>query len=174
MSPMPSEKKFAKPREFNTNPWNIGDVYAYCFHTKQAEACGLLGKYILFQKVGDVEYYKDKWYSVVQIFDKVYEKLPELGDVENVRILPQVSPPGVNGCPNRIDDYAPSFQWFLKATMLYEKAPHYPKRHFTFIGNKAVEEVPSAGNDFTDFFLSKDGMEAWLTEYYLAWRNVTY
>lgn len=173
-SPMPTEKKFAKPVEFKRNPWNVGDIFAYQFHTKLAKEHGLLGKFILFQKVGDVEYYKKTWYSVVQVFDKVFEALPNLDEVENIRVLPQVSPPGVNGCPNNIGSYIPSFQWFLKATMLYEKEAHYPKKYFTFIGNKHTVESVCVGNDFTDFLLSKDGMEEWLIEFYLNWKNVEY
>lgn len=174
VAPMPTEKRFAKPVEFKHNPWNVGDVYAYQFHTGLAADQSLLGKFILFQKVGNVEYYKDTLFSVVQIFDKVFETLPELDAIETVRILPQVSPPGVNGCPETIEDYIPSFQWFLKATMLFEKATHYPKKHFTFIGNKKVPEEALLGNDFTEFLLTKDGMEEWLIEFYQKWKTVEY
>jgi hypothetical protein len=173
-SPVPPEKKFHRQVDFKHNPWNVGDIFAYQFHTKLADEHGLLGKFILFQKVGDVEYYKDRWYSVVQIFDKVFEMLPELNNLEHVRILPQVSPPGINGCPSEIRCYIPSFQWFLKATMLYEKKAHYPKKYFTFIGNKQITEVVCSGNDCTEFLLTKDGMEEWLIDFYLLWKNVEY
>lgn len=173
-SSMPPEKKFAKPAEFKRNPWNLGDIYAYQFHTELAAEHGLLGKFILFQKVGNVEYYKNTLYSVVQIFDRVFETLPDLDAIENIRILPQVSPPGVNGCPDSISGYIPSFQWFLKATMLYEKKTHYPKKYFTFIGNKQMPEVECFGNAFTDFLLTKDGMEEWLVDFYLNWKDVEY
>lgn len=173
-SPMPPEKKVAKPIEFKRNPWNVGDVYAYQFHTELAAEHGLLGKFILFQKVGNVEYYKDRVYSVVQIFNKVFEILPDLDGIENIQILPQVSPPGINGCPRKISSYAPSFEWFLKSTMLYEKASHYPKKFFTFIGNKAVAEIKCSGNSFTDFMLTKDGMEEWLIDFYCSWKDLEY
>lgn len=68
-SPMPPEKKFPKPIVFKTNPWNIGDVYAYQFHSKQATELGLSGKYILIQKLADIEYFENTIYSVVQVFD---------------------------------------------------------------------------------------------------------
>ena len=55
-SSMPPEKNFRPPAHFVRNPWNLGDVYAYQFHTEEIVGeQGLLGKYILFQKVGDVE-----------------------------------------------------------------------------------------------------------------------
>lgn len=174
VSPMPPEKSFVRQVEFTRNPWGVGDVYAYQFHTELAAEHDLKGKFILFQKVGNVEYYKDTVYSVVQIFDKIFASLPDLGEIENIRILPQVSPPGVNGCPDKIGSYIPSFQWFLKATMLYEKQAHYPKKHFTFIGNKQIAEVMCSGNDCTDFLLTKDGMEDWLIDFYLLWKNVEY
>ena len=35
------------------NPWQVGDVFAYRFSKAQSKATGMLGKYILLQKIAD-------------------------------------------------------------------------------------------------------------------------
>lgn len=73
-SPMPPEKKVRAPIEFVRNPWNVGDVYAYQFHTDFAKEKGLFGKYILFQKIGDTEWYSGWILSIIQVFDRVFDE----------------------------------------------------------------------------------------------------
>lgn len=171
-SPMMPEKKFKKPVEFVTNPWNVGDIYAYQFHTEFAKENDLYEKYILFQKIGDVEYFKDKIYSTIQIFDKIFTDIPKIEDVKNIRILPLSTSPKDSG--KSIEDYVPSFNWYMKATMIYEKKIHYPKKHFIFIGNEKIPHIRYKGNDFTDFYWEQNRMEDWLIEYYLSWQNIQY
>ena len=74
-SPMPPEKKIRKPEEFIRNPWNIGDIYAYQFHSEKSEQMGLLGKYIPFQKLGDVEWCDGWILSRIQIYDRVFDQV---------------------------------------------------------------------------------------------------
>lgn len=173
-SPMPAEKRFAKPIEFVRNPWNIGDIYAYQFHTEEAVEHDLYGKYILFQKIGNIEYYENMTFSAIQVFDRVFEEIPDLDMVKDIRILPLTHAPGKNGAPNSISDYIPSFEWNMKATMIYEKKLHYPKKHFTFVGNVNVQEITCESNELCDYFFSKNGMEDWLIKFYLSWQNVEY
>lgn len=173
-SPMPEEKKFRKPVEFERNPWNTGDVYAYQFHTDKAIEDGLYGKYILMQKIGDVEYYEGITFSAIQVFDRVFDLIPNVGILKEVRILPLIYSPMTDGYPKDIADYIPSFAWYMKATMLYEKKNDYPKEHLTFIGNIQLPEKDYCGNDFTDYYWHKNGMDEWLIGYYLSWQNVKY
>lgn len=173
-APMPPEKKIKKPVLFATNPWNVGDVYAYQFHTEKAAKHGLSGKYILFQKLGESEYFKDTVYSIVQVFDRVFDVIPELDVLEGVRMLPLATPPGIYPAPDNITDYVPSFECYLKANMHYVKKSDYPQKYFTFVGNKTVPETDYAGNRFTSFFWEKEGFDDWLVEYYVNWQNVEY
>lgn len=173
-TPMPPKKKFAKPVEFIRNPWNLGDVYAYEFHTQKAAENGLIGKYILIQKVGDVEHFEDMVFSVIQVFDRVFDFIPDLDKLEQIRTLPLIYPPATHGTPDDIAKYIPSFEWYMKAIMIYDKKCHYPKKHLTFIGNLSVPQIEYAGNDFVNLDWAKDGMENWLIKWYLAWQNVTY
>ena len=169
-SPMPPEKAIKKPAEFDRHPWNIGDIYAYQFHTNISEEEGLLGKYIVFQKVGDVEWCDNMIFSAVQIFDHVFDAVPTVDNISELRILPLVSPTS----PLCIEKYVPSFDWYLKATMLYMKKGQYPQKYFTFIGNQNISKTENASSEMTDFYWDKDGMEEWLVDYYASWRNIPY
>ena len=171
-SPMPAEKKYRKPIEFERNPWNTGDIYAYQFHTNKAKENNLYGKYILLQKVGNVEYFEGCVFSAIQVFNQIFDSIPSLNVIEDVRVLPLVYSPEEADSPQDIADYVPSIEWYMKATMLYEKKNDYPENYLKFIGNKKLPERQYAGNDFTDFYWCKNGMDDWLIDYYLSWMNV--
>ena len=158
---------------FISNPWEIGDFYAYCLHTKKAQEYGLKNKYILFQKIGDVEYYKNVNFSVVQIFTKVFDEVPSLNETKNLHVLPLLLPVEKEGVLVDKKDYIPSFEWYTKASMMYEKKSQYPQKHFIFIGNKSIPTIEYCGNDCTDFFLHKSKMEMWIIDYLMAWDNIS-
>jgi hypothetical protein len=94
-SPMPREKTVKKPVEFIHNPWNIGDVYAYQFHSKWSIEMDFFGKYILLQKTGDGKWYDEWILSKIQVFDKVFDQLPSLSDLDGVRIQVSSITPGM-------------------------------------------------------------------------------
>ncbi len=172
-SPIPREKVIRPPVEFARNPWNVGDVYAYQFHTNVAIERGLFGKYILFQKVGDSDIFE--WLqSIVQVFDKVFNEIPSLRDMEDVRILPLSYPPGYQWMPESIDDYVPSFDSCLRAVMYYYKKTQYPSKYLTFIGNSSVPNTKYHQTQYSELNWSKEGMDDWLSDFYLQWRNVEY
>jgi len=172
-SEMPPEKRIRRPVEFVRNPWNTGDVYAYRFGTPLAEQRGLLGKYMLWQKIGNTGYC-DWMCSAVQIYDRVFDSLPALGDLEGLRVLPLVHAPGVNGTPASQQDYIPSVRHYTRAYMILQKKSHYPADRFTLVGNQPLAESYYPGNQLTDFYWEKDGMEDWLSAYYLAWQGIEY
>lgn len=156
-SPMPAQKKFAKPIKFTTNPWNIGDIYAYQLHYDKAVKNGFSGKYILFQKIGDVEYFKDLTYSLIQPIDKIFDFMPTLDMINNI-----------HGLTITNDNYA--YEYYL---MLYEKKSHYPKKYLTFIGNKKLSNPNKKYNPMDlhrncVYWDQMDCIEDWLIDYYLS------
>ena len=171
---MPPRKKFRKPVEFVRNPWNVGDIYAYQFHTEYSKELGLLDKYILLQKIGDIEVDKNKINSIVQVYDRVYETIPSMEEVVKARILPLALPPGVEWMPKRKEDYVPSFDSCLRTVLKYEKKGDYPKNHLYYIGNTTCTHIDYQWNQVSDFYWDKDGMDEWLCEYYMQWQNVEY
>lgn len=172
-SPMPKEKKFRKPEEFDRNPWNVGDLYAYKFHNKFADETGLNGKYIVFQKIGHA-YDFDNLVSVVQVYDKVFDIIPTIDELCGVRILPLAYPPGIYGTPDRLEDYVPSFEMTLCCKMVYEKKRDYPKNHLYFLGTQNMSDRFFEYKKCEEYDWKKDQMDDWLIDFYLNWQNVKY
>ena len=170
-SDMPPRKKFPKPIEFISNPWNVGDVYAYQFHTDEAVKNNFYGKYILMQKIGNVEKYRSEIYSVVKFFDKLFETIPNVDEIKNIRVLP-LSPSPTPTHP--IEEYIPSFESCLQASLEMLRKKDYPQKHLFFLGNVPISEEKYKSNEIDDFYWHKHGMEEWLIPFYLSWQGVNY
>lgn len=171
LSQMPPRKVYRKPVEFERNPWNLGDVYAYQFHTDIAEQRGLLNKFIVFHKIGDIEYFKGEVYTIVQVYDKIFNEVPKLKDIADVRILPLVEPPSSN---ETIDDYIPSFEYYLRSMMNFWNKRSYPVKHLIFIGNMYVPKIEYKYNMISELAWDRDKMDEWLSDYYLGWQGIEY
>lgn len=166
----PKIKLIKKPVEFDRAPWNIGDVYAYQFHTDIAKERGLFEKYILIQKVVVSDWFG--WLqSIIQVVNKVFDEVPTLRDIDGLPILPLAYPPGYKWMPKSMDDYVPSFDSYLRAVMDYYKKTHYPSKHLTFIGNSPVPNIRYHRTQYTDLTWSKDEMDDWLGDFYLQWQG---
>ena len=124
-SPMPNRRIFKSPAEFIRNPWNIGDIYAYQFYSEMSKEHGLYGKYIPFQKIADEEWYDGWILSRVQIYDKVFDELPTLFDLEGIRILPFDKPERF--FPNGYND---DFPLHLNAVMIRYTNKEYPEKNY--------------------------------------------
>ena len=170
-SPMPPYKKISPQKVFDRNPWNIGDLYAYRFHSSKSHNFDLYCKYIVFQKIGEALSFDNLTFSVVQIYNNIYSSCPTITDVDGVEILPLVYPPNVEGMPNSIDEYIPSFEWFTKAIMILEKPSSYPKKYLTFIGNTSLPHKMYCGNECVDVFWESTRMEEWIIDYYIEWNK---
>lgn len=134
-TPQPPEKKIRKPTHFKKNPWNIGDVYAYQFHTDEAKEKGYFGKYILLQKLEDNSFFGDTL-NAVRVFSGVYDHLPVTFDEENANILPLDNPNRFMPSGRNVD--FPKLR--LCAVLSMERKSFYPKEHLTYICNAPVPE----------------------------------
>lgn len=173
-SQQPPEKYVPLIQKFERNPWEVGDIYAYRFHSKRSKGFGLFGKYVAIQKIGDALSYENMTFSVIQIYDKAFSSLPTVSDILGIRVLPLVYPPDIEGTPKHICDYLPSFDWYTKAIMLLEKPSHYPAKHLTFIGNSPLQHKEYKGNECQDCFWETTGMEDWIVDYYIKWQGQEY
>lgn len=179
---MPPEKKIKKPVEFIRNPWNTGDVYAYMFHTDIAAERGFQGKYIVFKKIGDMLWYDNLTFSVVQVYNKIFSSLPDLNDICNVPLLPLITANVMNlKLTESEEEYKRYFNRFFKAIMIYLQKRSYPKKYFTFIGNALTEEIK---HDYkvieydytqcTELDWHMNNMDEWLSSFYLEWSEIDY
>lgn len=82
-------KKIKVEPVFKRNIWNVGDYYAYEFHKKNSQKLGIQSKYIVIKKIKD-NYYGDTmfYYNIVYIYNKIFDEIPTLKDLENVNYLP--------------------------------------------------------------------------------------
>jgi len=167
-SPLPREKAIKKPAEFVHNPWNISDVYAYQFHGARALEKGFSGKYMLLQKIGDVDWLDGWIFSRIQVLDRIFDQLPTLGDIDRTRILPLV--PSENYSLKCQELWNP--MQFMNAMLCYDKKTDYQGKYFTFIGNK----IGPANNVRSSPYCNLDWktINDWLIDYYLSWQNKEY
>lgn len=168
-SPFPPRKIIKRPVEFIRNPWNIGDIYAYQFHSEVSKNIGLFGKHIPFQKIANEEWCDGWVLSRIQIYDKVFDELPTLTDLDGVRILPfdnpdRFSPRG----------YSDDFPLCFNAVLVRYKKRDYPERYLTFIGNQPDSANMPHVHINDSIYDWRDLEEQWLCEYYQSWRAYEY
>ena len=166
-TPMPKEKKIHRPEEYVTNPWNVGDVYAYQFHKKDSIEAGLYGKYILLQKIGD-----NGSESQLQVYDKVFDTLPILKDLDGLRVLPAES----LKCSISFDyekerNFKESPIGFNFRLNIYKKR-HFEEKFYTFIGNQE-DKLHMPINAFWREFYA-DSLETTIADIYSEWHGVDY
>ncbi len=167
-SPMPEEKIIRKPKEFIRNPWSIGDVYAYMLKSEESKKLGLYGKYVVIQKVADEPYYNGYFSSVIKVFDIVFETIPIIEEVENVRIL-HLSNPNYYTKDSKIDATAPDIYTVVERYKIND----FKKNEYFFVGNEKIQF------DFQSF-RSVTGRLSWKTLDelicidFLDWQNFDY
>jgi hypothetical protein len=174
-SPMPPEKTIRKPEEIDLNLWNINDIYAYQFYWRLSKEHGYFGKYMILQKIGEGKYnQRGKTMMRIQIIDKVFNELPTLDDLDDVRILPvdfptrnNISKDSFMGNSSYIRKKDPIW---MSAIMNMFKVSEYPAKHLTFIGNKQGPLNTMENNRE----LTWGDIDTWLYEFYELWRGIEY
>jgi len=158
-SPMRAEKRFMK---LELNPWDTNDVYAYQFHKEVSKKSGLLGKYILIQKIGEFPYReRKKIHMEIHFIDHVFDELPSLEDVNKYRILPT----------------DPLYHWestrpFTMHTGIFLLGSReYPKKYLTHLGNI---QGPPHKTIKPRFSMSWHDIEDRLIELRSVWRDKKY
>lgn len=166
LSPMPKPKKIINPHNFVHNPWNVGDVYAFQFIKDEYACYGLKHKYVLLQKIGNTKPEGSKKYpcSVIQVFNKVFDEIPVLKEIQGLKPLNM-------DVHERFffDDKRPPV---LKLIMdMYKKSEYSPKR-FIFIGNDIISgKTVFPWNDWEKY--SWRYLEDLVIECYIDWQNHT-
>jgi len=175
LSPMPKEKKVRKPKEVTSNMWEVNDVYAYQFHGKGTHDLGIFGKYMLLQKIGE-EVYKStgKTLMRIQLLDKLFDELPTIDDIENLRILPVDNPIRVNISKDyqrkNSSILSKKDPIWMSALMDITYMREYPKKHLTFIGNRQGPlNLMSQKRK-----LNWVEIDNWLYKFYQRWEGIEY
>lgn len=174
-APQPPEKIIKKPVQFTQNPWNVGDLYAYQFNTDIAKENGFFGKYIVFQKIGNAEWCDGMVFSIIQVYDRLFDSIPICSDVEGVRVLPLVES-SIKELKKRESDkfYNKYFDRQLRALMINLKKAHYPEKYFHYIGNQCLPDIEYHHSQYTDISWEKKDLDRAISFFYLQWEGVEY
>ena len=168
MSEQPKEKKIRKPVLINQNPWNLGDVYAYRFHCEKAKEHGYYGKYMVLQKAGEV-LAGDEIFMQIQVFDKMFDELPTLADIKNVRLLPLEYLP-LKKMPDGFVDPEPYKILSMNYQIYAHKKKDYPVEHLLYLGN-----VPLIANKILNYSYRMPWTWAgFFIDWYQIWQGIEY
>ena len=153
------EKKIR--RRPDQNLWNIGDVYAYQFHTDEAKKYGAFGKYMVLQKIAE-DNFSPKHDKVmrVHVYDKLFEQVPMLDEIKNIRLLP-------------IDFSTTSRKLYMSTWVMLEKKRDYPVNNLTFIGNTSFPPNKARGHELFYSHAHWFSIEGW-SMYFPQWQGVEY
>lgn len=165
----PREKRVECPADWQYNPGNIGDVFAYCFHSKEAEKLGYHGKYIIFQKIESKTNGKELVCPHVVFFDKLFNEIPKRVHLERFRILP-FDPPE-RFMPNGRNSDFPMLN--MSAVLDLYKKKNSPEKYITYIGSyPIVHSFTNSADSRAEF--GWDEIEDTILYYHSEWKNYSY
>lgn len=84
--PQPPEKKIPRRIVFKC-PWQIGDVFAYRLENETAEEEGLLGRYLIIQKIKDIHWSHGAIMPMAIVRMSRSTDLPTLEEIEDLEIV---------------------------------------------------------------------------------------
>ena len=82
----PPEKNIPRRVVFKC-PWQIGDVFAYLLESEEAQKNGLLGHYLIIQKIKDKNWLHGGILPMVIVRMSRTNELPKLEDIEDLEIV---------------------------------------------------------------------------------------
>lgn len=170
LSKMHKVKEIEFKTEFIRNPWDVGDIYVYKFHTNLAKKIGVLGKYIAFQKIDDEEWVDGYVFSRVQILNCVFDKLPDINQLNKLQVLPFDSS---ESFISRTRDEK-HFPICLNAIMVMNNKDDYPEKYFTYIGNQLNYKRYPYANTYCSNYNWKNLEQEFLCFYYNSWKKYDY
>lgn len=153
---------------FQYNPGIVGDVFAYQFHTALAKKMGYYGKYILFQKVGDVENSRGIMCPHFLCMDELFDELPSIVCCSEMKVLPFDVPDRF--MPNGKNAEFPRLN--MSAILDLYKKKNNPSKYMHYIGNFSIHSMVKLISTGAEF--GWDCIEDTLVYYHSEWSNYTY
>lgn len=85
--PVPPAKRIPQYRLFKCN-WIIGDTYAYKLTSNLSKEKGLYGRYVVFRKITEDNWWPGHVVPIVHFFRWIGNSVPDLCEVVNLGLLP--------------------------------------------------------------------------------------
>jgi len=156
------KKRLTEPKVLNHNLWNIGDLFALQFNSKESKTYGIYKKYIVIQKMGEgLSSWPDKNIKMrVCIFNKLFDDIPTLDDIDKIHLLPLDTPIRTQYiCMSRL------------LILLDEK--DYPAEQLTYIG-KTKPHANKIFKEFEHYYVAWRSIELGLWNFFSLWQNIRY
>lgn len=172
-TPMPKEKKISK-YHFYQCEWNLGDVFAYRFCGEYSKEKNFRGKYVVFRKVSEDTYWPGHIVPVVQVYNWIGEKVPQLEKIKTKGVLVQ------NILPETLL-YKPDMEQKYSIRLITTSAKEIPNDNLTYMGNLSGDDLtPFQGHDYLTDNISvgwdgkgyNNSFEKFIIDKYLAWSSV--
>lgn len=168
-SPMPQEKTIQCNKYPVQNLWILYDLYAYQFPADITEFPHFADKYIVLQKIGEAEDYTPGVKMRIQVYDKLFDHLPSLNELKNIRLLsldPRIPSMHASHCRSHPE-------LVMSRLICLDKEYEYPKKRLIYIGNQLgpQNELPPGQSDW---LLSWGRINLWLPTFYSNWHDINY
>lgn len=164
LSPQPKEKKISSYRLYKCK-WQLGDVYAYKFSGEYSREKEDFGKYIIFRKVSEDEWWPGHIVPVVTFYKWMGKTLPSLGELKNLPLLPQsYLPIAYVNHPNLKIEY--------KIKLIITTERMIPKNNLIFLGNICGNDLMPYNGEYHSYpYVSWKKFEFELLNQYCAWKD---
>lgn len=162
-SPMPKRKNVRRPNTTFGNPWKLYDVYAYQFHGALSEERGVAGKYMVLQKIGEEKnpFVETMIVMRLQAFDHIFDELPSLEQLSNIRLLPLDFPTRFDFKRNPI---------WVSALFDISSKKKYPSQHLTYLGNG----IYASNNMVNERIVPWSNIDDFLYNFHRLWDGIEY
>jgi hypothetical protein len=167
----PAKKALIKEKEFVTNPWLVGDIYAYRIHNSASKTSQ---QYIVIQKIGDDIGVNGLIASRIQIYNKVFSAVPDINELKDFNILPLDIPERffANETDNK-SNYILDMPLIQNAVIEIFKEQDYPNDYLVFIENSSFNEDAYLPNVHLSSLFWRD-IESVFYDFYSMWKNYNY
>lgn len=155
-------KKIRKYRIYKC-PWNIGDVYAYKIKDNEEYK----GKYIALIKIEEGDYWPHNICPVVYVYNKMFDEIPTIEAVKDIKYLPQFYKPSV---------YRGEYKDVLYRCLIgIENSTKKKIEEYIYIGN--IEKYSFPKNEYKrgeEYLCSINRFEEYIISVYNKWKGIDY
>lgn len=171
-SPLPNKKRVKKHQLYESE-WNLGDVYAYQFHTENSKTSDAFEKYIVFRVITKAKWWPGHIVPVVQFYKWIGTPIPKIPDIS---VLPSLElgfyPSALKNHPNYPKEY--------RAILVCTSEKSIPDQYLSYLGNINGSDlipfdpsrfygIPAIGWEKED---CNHHIEEYVLDFYRAWREV--
>ena len=137
--------------------WELGSVFAYRFTTDYSKEKGVYNKYVVFRKVSEDSWYPKHIIPIVQFYQWVGDRIPNLEEIQGLDTLPTYHKEAVEYIRTHENkNYVPKTEFELVAT----SKKQLPADQLTYLGS-------ILGEDLAKF----RGFKIWTGTYPLTWET---